>query len=116
MLPAVLLTDTKHRTSTPTKDIAITEALGNETLDNDELESSRKLLLQSPSQPTNLFPASFPILREFHVLKEHKILLALMSLWETRLLSNLSFLLWILAGYSTSLAVHITLGLPTAHN
>lgn len=95
--------------SIPTKDIAITEAPGNKTL-NKELERPRKLLLQSPSQPINLFPASLPILNGWiRFWKKHKTLLALTSLWEIRLLSNLCFL-WMLSSYwPDSLAAHNTM-------
>lgn len=95
MLPAVLCIGTKWGTSIPTKDIAITEAPGNETLDhNNKLESSRKPLLQSPSQPIHYFQHHFLSSMEGSSSeKAQNILLALTSLWETMHLSNLSFLL-----------------------
>lgn len=84
-------------------------------------QRAAELQKASPAEPisNNQFISSITsyLQRRDQVLKEHEILLALMSLWETRLLSNLFFLLWILSGYSpNSLAVYITLQLLTAHS
>lgn len=78
----------KQSVSIPTQDTTITEAPGNEIAVNNELESSITFFLQSPSR-TNYFQHHFLSLKEWSSSESR---LVLMSLRETRLLSNTSFL------------------------